>query len=130
MINIEQILKLYKLNITKNRIKVISALDNKDHYLTIDEIKSNMKLYNTKSIYNTLNLLIEHNIVSTISSKGIIKYGLNDEILNDHQDIHLIKNGKILHVHLDKKLYDGIINSVKKEGYKPSNIKVIVEVKD
>ncbi len=127
---IVKILKEKNIKVTNNRVQVLNCLADETHFHTVAEIIDHVKELNTKSVYNTIKLLINSGIVDTYSFGGVSKYAINDNYKNDHSVIHAVNEKlDVTHIDISEKVFSLIKKEVKKNGFEVKNINIFVNIK-
>ena len=72
----ESILKEKKLKVTKNRLKVLEYI-NKNEYVTLNELMKNLNI-DKSTIYRIIDVLLENDIITTITFENETKYSLSN----------------------------------------------------
>ena len=129
-----EILKEYKISITKNRIKMIACLlDDISHFHSINEFTEHIESMNVKSIYNNLKVLTEAGLIDTYSFAGVQKYAIRDEAIKKYPNTgvaHIINgNDVVKHLELKNKIFKEIRKATEAKGFDVENIKIFIEAK-
>ncbi|MBX4210121.1 MAG: transcriptional repressor [Mollicutes bacterium PWAP] len=125
----KEILKKANLKMTKNRLTILDCLmGEKNHFHSISEILEHKSHLNSKSVYNTVKVLVKNNVLDSYVIKGMPKYAINDHLEN-HLKIHTIDtNSNISHVSISPAIFNKIKKELINKGIKPNEIKIFVEI--
>jgi Fur family transcriptional regulator, ferric uptake regulator len=87
MLNYRKILKEYNLSYTKQRLRILSILENSGHALTEKEIEFQIDgACNKTTIYRNLTSLAEKKILHRIISDEAVRYKFIDKSSDQYQD--------------------------------------------
>ncbi len=103
----ESILKEKKLKVTKNRLKVLEYI-NKNEYVTLNELIKNLNI-DKSTVYRIIDVLLENDIITTITFENETKYSLSKEHLHILECVKCHKKKKIETCPFDKTNYNDFI---------------------
>lgn len=127
--DIRKLLKGKKLWVTDNRMKIIDCLSDNYHFHSITEILKHTKRLNTKSVYNSIKMLMRDGIVESYSFNGVSKYAIKDELIGLKNNIHLVvDNENVEHLEINQKIFDDIRDELFKIDKQPASIKIFVHI--
>ncbi|MDD7305912.1 MAG: Fur family transcriptional regulator [Peptoniphilaceae bacterium] len=121
---LKDVLKEHKIRVSHQRLMILDYLLCSDIHPTADEIFQNLKLkdpvLSQATVYNTLNLLVNHNLISELDFNQPSK---RYDFYSYHHSHFLCEScGKIIDLDIDEK----DLRFKELEGYQIDNIEVII----
>ena len=125
----KEILKESEIKVTKNRVSILSCLDDNEHFHSVSDIEKHLDNMNTKSIYNNIKIFISKGIVDSYSFGSITKYTINDHFNKRHDRMHVFDEyNNSRHVKISPKIYEAIKKEIKKAGLNPTSVSIMARV--
>jgi len=126
-----QELRKHNVRITKQRRAIIDILEGR--HLTLQEIHEELKkvgFHNLGTVYNNIDFLIEHEIVTQIFINGKKHYDLTIDELSHGADSHIHVtckvNNNIIEIN-DSQIFDLIKNHEIFENFNVEKLQIVVE---